>query len=215
MRGDRDSRAADERAFGELHMAAAAVVRQASGRASYLSVIRRGGHHALGIRVSGGWRMEIEFKTAPTVTVHGVRMEPLDNASPVPQLNVPRLLQDCLEQVAAEDAAWLRSPPGAARAVVSASDPNRRDLELAASAALYVQLASAGVSGPVERLAETLGVSRATARMRLSRARQEGFLESVGERRAGGRLTTKAIRLLKQANLPGFEQKGGSGGKHS
>lgn len=179
------------------------------GHSSYLGVVRRGDRHALGVHVRNGWRTEIEFIASPSVTVSRVCMEPLTaQSSPVPTVSVARVLQECLQQVAEEDAAWRQTPANISRVVVPPGTTADRELELASAAATYVQMVSVGTVGPVEKLADALGVSRATARMRLSRARQEGYLESVGERRAGGRLTPKATRLLRQANWPGFGKEG-------
>lgn len=67
-------------------------------------------------------------------------------------------------------------------------------------ARLYVELRRSNPRKPTAALAEYLGVSTSIARDEVRRARERGMLEHVGQGRAGGRLTARAIRVLREAD---------------
>jgi biotin operon repressor len=88
---------------------------------------------------------------------------------------------------------------------VSGSTPHlppkrmRRDERFYAEmAAAYAEAVSAGNKRPVDTIAEALGRSRNTVKDVIREARARGLLTETTHGRAGGRLTAKAKKLLKQ-----------------
>jgi biotin operon repressor len=75
----------------------------------------------------------------------------------------------------------------------------RRDERFYAEmAAAYAEAVSAGNNRPVDTIAEALGRSRNTVKDVIREARARGLLTQTTHGRAGGRLTAKARKLLKQ-----------------
>jgi hypothetical protein len=87
-------------------------------------------------------------------------------------------------------AAALRERPGRR---------GRTDLEYAKVAREYADLVAAGDEGPVLTLAKRLIAAESTIRNQLTEARKRGLLTSTRPGRAGGRLTARATRILKDA----------------
>lgn len=82
----------------------------------------------------------------------------------------------------------------------------RSDRFYAELAAVYAEAVRAGNTRPIATIAQQTGLGRNYVRDALREARRLGFLTGTKERRAGGRLTAKARRILRQAN----EDEGGS-----
>jgi predicted transcriptional regulator len=74
----------------------------------------------------------------------------------------------------------------------------RDDRFYAEMAAAYAEVVAAGNNRPVDTIAEALGRSRNTVKDVIREARARGLLSETTHGRAGGRLTAKAKRLLKQ-----------------
>jgi hypothetical protein len=75
----------------------------------------------------------------------------------------------------------------------------RRDERFYAEmAAAYAEAVSAGNNRPVDAIAKALGRSRNTVKDVIREARARGLLTETTHGRAGGRLTSKAKKLLKQ-----------------
>ncbi|MEV7957299.1 hypothetical protein ACFVZR_18260 [Streptomyces sp. NPDC058316] len=70
------------------------------------------------------------------------------------------------------------------------------DRYLALLSALYVEASNRGVQAPVKWLGEAVGKTQNTVKDHLKRARKDGFLETVADRKAGGIVTGKARNLL-------------------
>jgi hypothetical protein len=70
------------------------------------------------------------------------------------------------------------------------------DRDLAVVAAAYLEVADRGHPSPIELLARQSGISRNTVSARVRRARERGLIESEAGK-SGGRLTAKAVELLK------------------
>ncbi|WP_330246128.1 hypothetical protein OHA33_25600 [Streptomyces sp. NBC_00562] len=106
------------------------------------------------------------------------------------------------------------APPGenfaAIRSLAEAADIELRELgerlaslsggltdeRLAVLSALYVHFVDAGERAPAQRLAAGFDLNPATVKGHLRAARQRGFLTKV-EGKAGGRLTDKAVQILR------------------
>jgi hypothetical protein len=74
----------------------------------------------------------------------------------------------------------------------------RDDRFYAEMAAAYAEAVAAGNNRPIDTIAEALGRSRNTVKDVIREARARGLLTETTHGRAGGRLTAKAKRLLKQ-----------------
>jgi hypothetical protein len=81
----------------------------------------------------------------------------------------------------------------------------RRDLELATIASLYAEAMNDHSTAPIKEVTRRLGLDpenpqdRRYVRDAKFRAADKGYLEGTQERRAGGRLTKKAIEILEAA----------------
>ncbi len=70
------------------------------------------------------------------------------------------------------------------------------DERLTVLSALYVHFVDVGERAPAQRLAAGFDLNPATVKGHLRAARQRGFLTKV-EGKAGGRLTDKAVQILR------------------
>jgi hypothetical protein len=73
----------------------------------------------------------------------------------------------------------------------------RPDVDYARAAARYVELVAALAEQPTVELADELALSPTQARSVLAQARARGLLTEAPKGRAGGRLTPKAVELLR------------------
>jgi hypothetical protein len=172
-----------------------------------------------------GWLFNIDFDDAGAVVRFEVIADSFESrglslagAAPCDEPGAPlnaRLIHDLpfgeiVAAARADLAAWASdvdrvAPDMAARrqhfAAVLRERPGRRgrtDLEYARLAAEYAELIFDGDTMPVVTLAEELHVAESTVRNQLSEARRRGLLTATKPGRAGGRLTAKAQRLLKE-----------------
>jgi transposase-like protein len=74
----------------------------------------------------------------------------------------------------------------------------RDDRFYAEMAAAYAEAVAAGNNRPIDTIADALGRSRNTVKDVIREARARGLLSETTHGRAGGRLTAKAKRLLRQ-----------------